>query len=583
MQVKPTSRIKKMKTLKQFFYLAAPFWGRRSALYSWLLLCVSIGLSLSSVWFNVRMNAWNGEFYNALQKLDGPALYQLMQQFLIIIVGLISVVVMGDFLRQKVIIRWREGMTAHVLQRWLSPNSNHYMLRLTAQEPDNPDQRIAEDIRLLIESTLRLTVTFLHSLLTLISFASILWNLSGALIFSLAGKEWSISGYMFWACLIYTLIGISITQLIGAPLRKINIDKQRKEADYRAALLTRKQHGDAIAGQRAERCEQHALMSQFWAVICNWHSLIRYERNLAFFTVGYQQATALAPILFALPKFLAGEILLGGLMQLRQAFASVAGALSWFIFSYKEIAAWQATVSRLYHFVILLEKDETPKVAELQDTSLRLKAKLSLTLPDNSPLLDNLKLNLKAGELTIIEGSSGLGKSTLLRALSGHWPYFSGTIERCSDISWIPQNMYLPYAPLSQILAYPAPAQQFSQTQYAQVLHMVGLEKLTCQLDNSEDWRNRLSGGEQQRLIFARLLLNKPKLILLDESTSALDENNALNMLRCLKQQLPEAAIVLVSHQGFTQQIADQVISLNASSHTASGIHSVTGANPYVA
>ncbi|VTP82345.1 ABC transporter ATP-binding protein [Proteus vulgaris] len=172
-----------MKTIKQFFYLVSPFWGQREALYCWCLLIVSLTLTLSSVWFNVKMNEWNGSFYNALQQLDGQALYTLLQQFVVIIAGLMTVVVMGDFLRQKMVIRWREGMTEQVLGRWLSKNSKHYMLRLTSQEPDNPDQRIAEDIRLLIESTMRLTVTFLHSLLTLISFATILWSLSGCHFF----------------------------------------------------------------------------------------------------------------------------------------------------------------------------------------------------------------------------------------------------------------------------------------------------------------------------------------------------------------------------------------------------------------
>ena len=558
-----------MKTIKQFFYLVSPFWGRRAALYCWFLLILSLTLTLSSVWFNVKMNEWNGSFYNALQQLDGQALYKLLQQFVLIIAGLITVVVMGDYLRQKMIIRWREGMTEQVLNRWLSKNSKHYMLRLTSQEPDNPDQRIAEDIRLLIESTMRLTVTFLHSLLTLISFATILWSLSGAISFSLGGSEWTVPGYMFWACIIYTIIGITITQLIGSPLRKINMDKQRKEADYRTALITRKQHGDAIAGQRGESSDRNELMGRFLGVIRNWNSLIRYERNLSFFTVGYQQATAMAPIIFALPKFLAGELMLGGLMQLRQAFASVAGALSWFIFSYKEIAAWQATVTRLYNFVVLLEHDHEPQVSELDSSKTRLKANLSLFMQDESLLIEDINLTVNAGELTVIEGCSGLGKSTLLRALSGHWPYFKGDIARASNISWIPQRMYLPLSRLDSLLAYPCQPSQFSQQEYEQVLHIVGLEKIKNQLSLETDWTTRLSGGEQQRLIFARLLLNKPDLILLDETTSALDEQNALMMLQGLKQHLPNAGIALVSHQRFTHAIADNVISLKAPTASA--------------
>lgn len=565
-----------MKTIKQFFYLVSPFWGRRAALYCWFLLIVSLSLTLSSVWFNVKMNEWNGGFYNALQQLDGQALYKLLQQFVIIIIGLISVVVMGDFLRQKMIIRWREGMTEQVLERWLSKNSKHYMLRLTSQEPDNPDQRIAEDIRLLIESTMRLTVTFLHSLLTLISFATILWSLSGAISFTLGGSEWTIPGYMFWACIIYTIIGITITQLIGSPLRKINMDKQRKEADYRTALITRKQHGDAIAGQRGENCDRNELMGRFLGVIRNWNNLIRYERNLAFFTVGYQQATAMAPIIFALPKFLAGELMLGGLMQLRQAFASVAGALSWFIFSYKEIAAWQATVTRLYNFVVLLEHDYEPQISELNDKKTKLKANLSLFMQDESLLIQDINLTVKAGELTVIEGCSGLGKSTLLRALSGHWPYFKGEIARSSNISWIPQRMYLPNSRLDNLLAYPYQSEQFSAKEYEDVLQLVGLDKIKHQLTIETDWTTRLSGGEQQRLIFARLLLNKPDLILLDETTSALDEQNALNMLQLLKQQLPDSGIALVSHQRFIHAIADNVISLKAPTASSSQSAGVT-------
>ncbi|MBG6032655.1 ABC transporter ATP-binding protein/permease [Proteus hauseri] len=559
-----------MKTIKQFFYLVSPFWGRRAALYCWFLLIVSLTLTLSSVWFNVKMNEWNGGFYNALQQLDGQALYKLLQQFVIIIAGLITVVVMGDFLRQKMVIRWREGMTEQVLDRWLSKNSKHYMLRLTSQEPDNPDQRIAEDIRLLIESTMRLTVTFLHSLLTLISFATILWSLSGALSFTLGGSEWTIPGYMFWACIIYTIIGITITQFIGSPLRKINMEKQRKEADYRTALITRKQHGDAIAGQRGEISDRNELMGRFLGVIHNWNNLIRYERNLAFFTVGYQQATAMAPIIFALPKFLAGELMLGGLMQLRQAFSSVAGALSWFIFSYKEIAAWQATVTRLYNFVVLLEHDHEPEVTDLNDKQTKLKANLSLFMQDDSLLIQDINLSVKAGELTIIEGCSGLGKSTLLRALSGHWPYFKGEIQRSPNVCWLPQRMYLPFARLDSLLAYPCQPNQFSAKEYQEALHLVGLDKIKNQLSLETDWTTRLSGGEQQRLIFARLLLNKPELILLDETTSALDEQNALNMLMLLKQHLPTAGIALVSHQRFTHVIADNVISLNAPSVSSS-------------
>lgn len=557
-----------MKTIKQFFWLVKPFWGRRAALFCWFLLLLSLGLTLSSVWFNIRMNQWNGDFYNALQKLDGAALYQLIKFFVVLVSGLILVVVLGTYFRQKLAIRWREGMTEQILSRWLSPQSRHYLLRLTAREPDNPDQRIAEDVRLLVESTLSLLITFLHSLLTLISFAAILWQLSGSILLSVAGTDWRIDGYMFWACIGYTLVGIALTQLIGGPLRKLNMEKQQREADYRAALITRRQHGDAIAGQRGELQDKQQLLARFARVAANWNQLIRCERNLSFYTVGYQQVTALAPILFALPKFLAGELMLGGLMQLRQAFTSVATSLGWFIFAYKEIAAWQATVTRLYHFVRLLENDAVSDVTETRQSPVRLDVCADILLPDNRPLLENFSLSLHAGEFAIISGRSGLGKSTLLRALSGHWPYYRGNISREQDVMWVPQSLYLPSGTLKSLLAYPHAAAQFTPEAYREVLDATGLAALIPQLDTDADWRQRLSGGEQQRLLIARLLLSQPKLMLLDEITSALDDDNAVRMIRLLRQRLPDSTLLLVSHQRFLQQEADRVIALSAPAAT---------------
>ena len=560
-----------MKTLKQFFYLVKPFWGQRAALFCWILLFASLGLTLTSVWFNVKMNAWNGDFYNSLQKLDGQALYGLLQYFVILVSGLIFVVVMGNYLKQMLVIRWRKGMTELILGRWLSPNSKHYMLRLTSQEPDNPDQRIAEDIRLLVESTLNLLVTFLHSMLTLVSFAAILWTLSGSLTFSFSGSDWTIPGYMFWACIIYTIIGIALTQWIGFPLRRLHMDKQRREADYRSSLINCRQHGDAIAGQRGENQDRKELMGRFSEIIGNWNRLISCERNLSFYTVGYQQVTALAPVLLALPKFLAGEIMLGGLMQLRQAFSSVATSLGWFIFAYKEIAAWQATVSRLYNFVILLENDKDSEV-NIQENSIPLSANLTVSTADNRQLINHVSLITKQGELTLISGRSGIGKSTLLRTLSGHWPFFSGDISRTDSVMWIPQRLYLPISRLDSLLAYPQAISKFSLADFQYALTLVGLEKLHHQLTLETDWNNRLSGGEQQRIMFARLLLNRPKLLLLDETTSALDENSALELIALLKAQLHESAIVLVSHQRFISALAEQQIDLSEfNAHLSTG------------
>lgn len=561
-----------MKTLRQFYYLARPFWGIRSALLAWLLLLVVLALSLSSVWFNVQLNQWNGEFYNALQQLNSQALYRLLQHFILLVSALILVVVFADYLKQRLIMRWRTGMTEHILARWLSHKGQHYALKINALVPDNPDQRIAEDVRLLIESSLRLLITFLHSLLTLISFATILWQLSGSISFSLAQHSFTLPGYMFWVCILYTLIGIGLTHWIGYPLRQLNMDRQRREADYRSGLIARREASDAIAGQRGEQHERGALLQHFRAVAENWYQLIRYEKNLSFFTVGYQQLSALAPIFFALPKFLAGELLLGGLMQIRQSFAQVAGALGWFIFSYREIAAWQATVTRLYNFVVLLDAEPTSPVASAPEGELPLRATLDLHTADGALLLSNIRITAAAGSLTLIQGRSGIGKSTLLRTLSGHWPHYQGRIQRSDSVSWLPQRLYLPHERLDDLLAYPAQRSDFSTEQLQQALAQVGLPQLNYQLALSTDWQQRLSGGEQQRLMFARLLLNKPRLILLDETTSALDAASACQLLRLLRQQLPDSAVLLVSHQNFLAEVADHQYRLDDLSDAIQGV-----------
>ncbi len=551
-----------MTTLKQFIYLVRPFWGRRISLSCWFLLALSLGLTLSSVWFNIKMNQWNGGFYNALQTRDGPALYTLLQSFVLLVSGLILVVVLGAYFQKKLVMRWREEMTKEVVGRWLSDDSRHYQLAVLSQEPDNPDQRIAEDIQLLVESTLRLLTSFTHATLTLLSFTAILWGLSGGISFSLWGESWQIPGYMFWACLVYTLLGIVLTQWIGAPLHQLNMARQRYEANYRTALIIRRQHGDAIAGQRGENSDRHTLIQHFSKVTKNWYQLIRYERNLSFYTVGYQQVTALAPILFALPKFLAGELTLGALMQLRQAFTRVATSLGWFIFAYKEIAEWQATVTRLYRFVILLDNDAPLTANESGDSAPGLDARLELLTPEGTTLLTQVHLRVQRGERVLLTGRSGLGKSTLLRALSGHWPFYTGMIRHDEQICWLPQNMYLPYGRLDTLLAYPNARYRFSLAQYREVLTLTGLEKLSPRLTQETLWGQILSGGEQQRLLFARLLLNQPRLLLLDEITSALDEESARSLITLLKVRLPNSAIVLVSHQRGLQQEVDRTLDL---------------------
>ena len=551
-----------MQKLKQFWHLIKPFWLSREARKAWVLLITVVTLSLSTVWFSIEINEWNGDFFNALQQLDGQRLYHLLFVFCVLIVGMILVVVYADYLRKKLLIIWRASMTERITQMWLSHSATHYHLITEGKEPDNPDQRIAEDVHLLIQQSLDLLLSFLRSLLTLFSFAAILWQLSGPISFSIAGTVVTIPAYMVFACLFYTILGIICTHFIGRPLQATNIEKQRSEANYRAALIRTRETSDEIAGQHGEETERRGLQQRFSAIMYNWQKLMNYERNLSFFTVGYAQVSSLAPIFFALPNFIAGAMPLGDLMRIRQAFMQMSTALSWFIFAYRDIAIWQATVTRLHTFVSLLETPVATHTQAPQDDQIRLKATVTLSHAQQADELFSTDFTLSAGESLLLKGASGLGKSTLLKALSGFWPHFTGTIARHQDYVWLPQKFHIGSGKLADLVCYPKQASDFSQEACIEALQQVGLHQLTSQLSEDAHWEKRLSGGEQQRLLFARLLLNRPKLLLLDETTSALDQATAAALIETLKRALPESAILFISHQSLDAHF-DRCIELN--------------------
>jgi putative ATP-binding cassette transporter len=428
-------------------------------------------------------------------------------------------------------------------------------MQMRLGETDNPDQRIADDIDSFVSQTLALTLGFLESAITLVSFVGILWNLSGALTFTLAGVGVTVPGYMVWTALVYALVGSYLTMRVGRPLIRLNFDQQRYEADFRFSLVRFRENVEGVALYGGEKDESDIFKGRFDKVVGNWWAIMKRQKRLSWLTNGYAQAAVIFPILAAAPRYFSGAMQLGGLMQTASAFGQVQGSLSWFVDAYAELASWRATVDRLTSFSRAMDEVREAHANGLArttaDEDVLSVRELALALPDGNPMVEPVGLTVRKGESLLISGPSGTGKSTLLRAIAGLWPYGTGaiTLPGRGRTLFLPQKPYLPMGDLRAVLSYPTPAGGFDDEALRAALADCGLKRLTGLLDDERYWAQTLSPGEQQRLAFARMLLQKPDWLFLDEATSALDEDGEAQLYALLRERLPDAAVVSVGHR----------------------------------
>jgi len=557
-----------VSTLRRFYRLSRPFWCERRQWPAWLMLATVIGLGLLVVQINVLINHWSKTFYDTLAAFDTAALYGLVAQYGLYLGAYVLIIVALDYVRKALVLRWRQAMTARLIDAWLTDQA-FYRLGL-AGEPDNPDQRIAQDVDLMVDLSIELVASLVINLAQVGAFVVILWNLSGVQTFSLFGSHFTVHGYLVWIVLVYTMIGSVLTHLIGRPLHRLNYEREHCEADFRASLLRKRDHAEQIALYRGEEVERQQLAQRFAAIAANWRQLIGRERDLSLFTVSYQRLSLIVPVFAALPAFMAKTITLGGLMQIRSAFNAVHDSLSWFIKLYNKLMRWSAALERLAQFEQAIA-DSRRQVGEvLQGDGLQAQG-LTLCCPDGRVLLSGIQLHVRPGQWLLLAGRSGLGKSTLLRTLQGVWPYCLGEWQLPSGRSLLlPQKPYLPFMSLRRLLAYPQ-VDDFATNRLLDVLDTVGLAGLKAQLEDEREWSRVLSGGEQQRLGLARVLLFRPDTLYLDEATSQLDLASASVLLKKLKCELPHCTVVAVTHQDGLKGLFERVLSLEAHSVPASG------------
>lgn len=513
--------------------LATPYFQSERKWKARGLFAAIVALNLASVYMAVVFNDWYRLFYDGLQNKDQAVFWTQIGRFTYLAFIAIIIAVYRFYLTQMLEMDWRRWMTTYYLRRWMATGA-FYRLELArfapAQGdgkgviPDNPDQRIAEDVNGFTAQTVSLSMGLLNAVVTLASFVGILWGLSGAFSFKLGGDDWTIPGFMVWMAILYCAAGSVITHYIGRPQIALNFEQQRREADFRHHMVRVREYSEAIALDRGQSVEQGHLQTRFFSVLSNYLALIKAQKNLIWFTSFFGQAAVVFPMIVAAPRYFSGAIQLGELMQINSAFGRVQDSLSWFVDNYSSLAAWRATTDRLTSFddAIGAAERAQPDLAASDGDAL-VATGLNVALPTGAVLLADTALSVAPGDTVLLQGPSGSGKSTLFRTLAGIWPFARGAVQRPADTMFIPQRPYFPNGSLREALAYPEPAEAYREEQMQQVLQDALLPQLAGDLDRVDAWGQKLSGGEQQRLAIARVLLKRPRWVFADEATSALD------------------------------------------------------------
>ncbi|MFN0302918.1 MAG: ABC transporter ATP-binding protein/permease [Burkholderiales bacterium] len=559
--------------LGRAWLLAKPYWRSDERRIAWLLLVTIISLSLCIVYLLVVLNDWNRQFFNAIEQKNKDDFYRLLINFLGIALVYILVAVTRSYLRQSLEMRWRIWLTRTYIGEWLG-DQVYYRLEQNARGTDNPDQRIADDLRQFTSTSLALTLDLLQQIVTLVSFIVILWSVSGPLEFELAGRNWVIPGYMVWVAVLYAIAGSFATYHIGRPLVGLNFRQERYEADFRFSLVRMREHAEGIALYRGEQAERANLEEKVDGIRTNWWRLMRANLKLNVLTNTYGQLAVVFPFFVAAPRYFSGAIPFGTLTQIADAFGTVQGSLSWFVQSYASLAGWKASVDRLLTFHDAVhdatnESREQKGIKRLEAAEREIQAtNLSLLLPNGRALITDASFAIKPGARLLLRGPSGSGKSTVFRAIAGIWPYGSGSVRipEGARVLFLPQKPYIPIGSLRAAVAYPSAPDAFDASVIAQALNDAQLDGFAERLDESRNWSLAMSGGEQQKLAIARALLARPQWLFLDEATSSLDEPTERHLYELLATRLPDTGIVSIAHRSQVARFHSAALQVSAGS-----------------
>lgn len=543
-----------VRAARTFFSLALPYFRSEDRWIARALLAGILLAELSLVAILVAINEWNKRFFNALESRDWAAAQFELMVFCVIALSAIAAGMAQFFFGQRLIIRWRRWITERYLAMWMA-NGRHYRVRLFDSSVDNIHLRIANDVMIFLTRTHELFTSLVGSVVTILSFVTILWFLSAATPLPLFGHDLSFAGWLIVVAACYAAIGTFFTHMIGRPLIPLNFNQQRYEADFRFAIARATDQSEPIALMGGEAVERRELRHRFGNLVQNWTRLANRQSFLVGFIAGYARMSTVFPTLVVTPAYLSGAITLGSLVQTALAFQNVEGALAYCISAYSKFAEWKAVMDRLAQFESAMQRVDDHHNADAKigmtvlpgDDRLRVDG-LVLRLPNGETMASFGDIDLSPGERLLVSGASGTGKSSLFRALSGLWPLGEGAIRFPQDarVFTLPQRSYFPLGSLRQAIAYPTLVENADDEAICNALRAVGLGHLAHRLDEEADWPTVLAGGEQQRAAFARALLAKPDVLLLDEPVSALEEADAAALYRLLAERLPRTIVITI-------------------------------------
>jgi putative ATP-binding cassette transporter len=545
--------------LTRFWISARGFWGRNGNRLAWLLSIGLLVLIVANVGFQYGINVWNRAIFDAIEKRDSATVFYLSAVFFPLAIGSVVLAVAQVFARMSIQRRWRAWLTNSVVSRWLT-NGRYYQLNLVGGDHQNPEYRIAEDLRVATDSPVDFAAGVTSAFLSATTFIVVLWTIGGALTVTVAGSTITIPGFLVIAAVLYAAIASGSIMTIGRGFVQASEDKNQAEAEYRYTLTRVRENGESIALLGGEQEERDGIDRTFGKVLRQWARLAGQHMRTTLVSQGSSLIAPVVPVLLCAPKFLDGSMTLGQVMQAASAFTIVQTAFGWLVDNYPRLADWNACARRIASLMMSLdgleraergdgvgriERGETEgdAILSLQD--------LSVTLDDGTAVVGEAEVVIEPGERLLVAGESGTGKSTLVRAIAGLWPWGGGSINLHPDrrLFMLPQKPYVPQGTLRRAAAYPAAAEDWTIEQIGEALDKVGLAHLKDKIEEEGPWDQTLSGGEKQRLAFARLFLHNPDIIVLDEATSALDEKSQDKMMELVTRELPKATVVSVGHR----------------------------------